>query len=253
MDKLTEGSHYFVVCFFVTIFLITSCINLKCNYELNTVNASEMDKNDKKVIYLTFDDGPSILTDKILDILKTNNVKATFFLIGNQIKEEEPTVKRIYNEGHTIGLHTYTHKDGKIYSSNSVFIKEMNDTRDEINRVVGIKPNIIRFPGGSRNHLNKNMLRKLHELNYEVYDWNVVTSDGIRASTPPEKIFKEATGDKDKPNPIILLMHCDYMHKNTCKALPRIIKFYKDNGYEFKVITDHTPELYFPISKNNHF
>lgn len=239
--------NHSIVCFtFIIIFFVINCTNFKYIHKLNTVSAAEIE-DTKKIIYLTFDDGPSTLTDKVLDVLKENDVKATFFLIGNQIKPNESTVKRIHNEGHSIGLHTYTHKSRKIYCNENSFMKEMNDTREEVNRVVGVKPNILRFPGGSRKHLSKNMLEKLHENNYKVYDWNIVTSDGLRAKTPPEKLFKEATSNKNKVNPIILLMHCDYTHKNTCKALPRIIKFYKDKGYEFKVITKDTSELYFPI------
>ncbi|MFL0198499.1 polysaccharide deacetylase family protein [Clostridium sp. WILCCON 0269] len=243
--------YYFIVwLIFLSIFLITDCIGFQYSDRLN-VRAASNTAYDEKVIYLTFDDGPSVITDEVLDILKTNNVKATFFLIGNQIEENKSTVKRIYDEGHSIGLHTCSHKIRKIYSNQNAFIKEMNNTREEISSVVGIKPNIIRFPQGSRKHLNKSMLKKLHEYNYKVYDWNIVISDGIKAKTPPEKLFREATGGKDKPNPIILLMHCDYMHKNTCIALPRIINYYKQNGYEFKIITDDTPELYFPISLYN--
>lgn len=250
--KVRVKRHCSTFCLiFIIIFFIMNCIDFKQNFKLNTVSASEIDPN-KKIIYLTFDDGPSPLTDKVLDILKENGVKATFFLIGNQIKENESTVKRIYNEGNSIGLHTYTHKNRKIYSSENNFMKEMNNTREEINRVVGIKPDILRFPGGSRKHLSENLLKNLHKNNYKVYDWNIVTSDGLRAKTPPQKLFNEAISNKNKVNPIILLMHCDYMHKNTCKALPKIIKFYKDNGYEFKIITSDTPELYFPIySKSN--
>lgn len=83
------------------------------------------------------------------------------------------------------------------------------------------------------------MLEKLHRYNYRVYDWNIVTSDGIKANTSPAKLFKEATGDKS--DPIILLTHCEYMHKNTCKALPQIINYYKQNGYEFNIITHDIP------------
>ncbi|MEY8001819.1 polysaccharide deacetylase family protein [Clostridium sp. Mt-5] len=224
--------------------LTVNCIDFQNSYA-----AEPNVTGNEKVIYLTFDDGPSPLTNKVLDILKEKDVKATFFLIGNQIRENESTVKRIYDEGNGIGLHTYTHKNRKIYSSQDAFIKEMDNTREEINRVVGVKPNIIRFPEGSRKRLNKNMLQKLHGYNYRVYDWNIVTSDGLNAKTPPEKLFRQATKSKNKPNPVILLMHCDYMHKNTCKALPRIINYYKQEGYEFKIITNNTPELYFPISK----
>ncbi|MBZ9686294.1 polysaccharide deacetylase [Clostridium estertheticum] len=223
------------------------------NYSfLGSPNALAVDlpsKETEKIIYLTFDDGPSVLTNKVLDILKENNVKATFFIIGNQIKGQEAVVKRMYNEGHSIGLHTYTHKYKNIYPSRRGFINEMLKTQNEINTLIGIKPTIIRFPFGSRKHLTVDFLEQLHSYNFKVYDWNANMSDGIKARTPIDQLYREATKTTITEHPIILLMHCDYMHKNTCVALPRVIKFYKDNGYEFKIINDGTPENYYPIKK----
>lgn len=204
----------------------------------------------KKVIYLTFDDGPSDkVTPKVLDILKENDVKATFFVIGNQIEGLEDVVKRIHNEGHSIGLHTYTHKFKRIYSSGDRFIDEMLQSQKKINEVVGISPNIIRFPGGSRKRMTESYLERLHSYNFKIYDWNMESMDGLNPKASPDKLYREATKKSEEVSPIILLMHCDYMHKNTCRALPQIIKYYKDKGYEFKPIAKDTPELYFPISK----
>ena len=231
-----------------TVLLFISCLvgsQIALGYSTLTKN-----RNDEKVIYLTFDDGPSIMTDKVLDVLKKNNVKATFFIIGNQIKGQEAVVKRIYTEGHSIGLHTYTHTYKKIYSTRKGFISEMLKSQDEINSLIGIKPTIIRFPSGSSKHLTKTFLEQLHSYNLKVYDWNAVMSDGINCKTSPDKLYREATKTTVTEHPIILLMHCDYMHKNTCKALPRVLKFYKDNGYKFKIIDNKTPENYFPIKNN---
>lgn len=205
---------------------------------------------DKKVIYLTFDDGPSsIVTNKILDILKENDVRATFFVIGNQIDGLEDVLKRIHSDGHSIGLHTYTHKFKRIYSNRNTFIKEMIQSREKINEVIGVSPNIIRFPGGSQKRLTKTYLSKLHSYNFKIYDWNMETVDGLKPKASPDRLYRDATKGSEELSTIILLLHCDYMHKNTCRALPRIIKYYKDKGYEFKPITEDTPELYFPINK----
>lgn len=181
--------------------------------------------------------------------LKENDIKATFFLIGNQIDGLEDTVKRIFTDGHSIGLHTYTHKFKRIYSNRNTFINEMIQSSDKINEVVGISPDIIRFPGGSRGHLSESFLDKLHSYNFRIYDWNMETVDGLNPKVSPYKLYRQATKDSEELHTIILLLHCDYMHKNTCKALPEIIKYYKNKGYEFKPITEETPELYFPISK----
>lgn len=139
----------------------------------------------------------------------------------------------------------------KIYSSNTAFINEMIECQEEIYRVTNIKPNIIRFPGGSAKRLNKEFKKELDEKDFKVYDWNVDSQDGIKPKMSPNKIFNKATKNNVKKNePIILLMHCDYMHNNTCKALPSVIKFYKDKGYEFKTINNKTPECYFPLKNN---
>jgi len=202
---------------------------------------------EKKIIYLTFDDGPSVITENVLDILKENNVKGTFFIIGNQINGFENMVKRIHDDGHSIGLHTYTHKFKRIYSSRDAFIKEMLDSQNEINKLTGISPNIIRFPGGSSKRLTNAFLTKLHSYNFKIYDWNMVTLDGLNPNASPNRLYIDATKVNEELSSIILLLHCDYMHKNTCKALPSIIKYYKEKGYEFKIISEDTPELYFPI------
>ena len=228
--------------------LFMSCF-LGSQVALGISNSTQI-KNDEKIIYLTFDDGPSVMTDKVLDVLKENDVKATFFIIGNQIKGQEAVVKRIYTEGHSIGLHTYTHTYKNIYSTRKGFISEMLKSQNEINSLIGIKPIIMRFPSGSRKHLTKAFLEELHSYNFKIYDWNAVMSDGVNCKTPTDKLYREATKTTVSEHPIILLMHCDYMHKNTCKVLPRVIKFYKDNGYEFKIINDKTPENYFPIKSS---
>jgi len=231
---------------FMSICLVSMCFFLGSQLVFG-YSTSSLIKNNNKIIYLTFDDGPSIMTDKVLDILKENDVTATFFIIGNQIKGQEAVVKRIFNEGHSIGLHTYTHTYKNIYPSRKGFISEMLKSQNEINDLVGIKPTTIRFPSGSRNHLTKPFLDQLHTYNFKVYDWNACMSDGVNCKTPIDKLYRDATRTKDTEHPIILLMHCDYMHKNTCIALPRVIKYYKNNGYEFKIINDETPENYFPI------
>lgn len=229
-----------------------SSMSADCNTTtIENLNASKkVSVNRNKVIYLTFDDGPSYkVTDRVLDILKENEVQATFFLIGNQIEGREDVVKRIYDEGNSIGLHTYTHKFNRIYCNEDKFIQEMIDCRNEINKVVGISPNIIRFPGGSCKHLSKSYLKKLHDNNFKIYDWNLDSTDGLYPKLSSDKLYRRAIkGSEDLPN-AILLMHCTDMHKNTCKVLPKIIKYYKEQGYEFKTITEDTPELYFPIRR----
>ena len=223
---------------------ITTIKNLNTNVEVTS--------DRKKVLYLTFDDGPNNkITNKVLDILKEKEVKATFFLIGSQIEGQEDVVKRINDEGHSIGLHTYTHKYKSIYGNEDTFIQEMIDCRNEINKVVGISPNIIRFPGGSYKHLNNNFLKKLHANNFKIYDWNLDNTDGLNPKLSPYKLYRKAIKGSKDMRTIILLMHCTDIHKNTCEALPQIIEYYKSQGYEFKTITERYTRIIFSNDKKN--
>jgi len=200
----------------------------------------------KRVVYLTIDDGPnSVITDRMLDILKKYDVKATFFVIGNLVKGNDMVLKRIQEEGHGIGLHSYTHDIKNIYKSQDVFIKEMLQSSDTVSGITGVKPNVIRFPGGSSKRLNKELLDKLHNLGYKVYDWNISAGDGMYPKNPPEAIFLNAINPSQITSNAILLMHTKANNQNSCEALPRIIEYYKNSGYEFKVITGDTPEYYY--------
>jgi len=228
------------------ILIIITIINYQNFFSL-IANASE-----KKIIYLTFDDGPARkVTKDILDILKKESVPATFFLIGNQIKGQENLIKRIYDEGHALGLHSMSHKKNHLYSSNETFLKEMLDTQESINSIIGFKPNILRFPFGCNNNcyrISQSMVDLLHENHLKIYDWNTDSGDGANPNANPSIFVKNSKSDKDC---VILLMHCAYMSKNTVKALPDIIKYYRDNGYEFKLIDENTPEEFHFIKSSS--
>lgn len=235
-----KNFSFFLIVFLLCTFMMTN----KFSFE-ELKSRSTLSNISNKVIYLTFDDGPSsIVANDILNILKQHNVKATFFLVGSMIEGREPILRRMFNEGHSIGLHTYSHKYQQIYSSEDEFIKEMIKTSEEIKKAIGIQPNIIRFPYGSSPHLNNTFLKKLHAHNFKVYDWNVSISDGIRPNTSPELFTREAIARGNEIPYVIFLMHCTNTNVNTCKALPQIIQHYKKLGYEFRAITNDTPEFY---------
>jgi len=199
-----------------------------------------------KYVYLTFDDGPThVVTDALLDVLKKENVKATFFIVGKEVVGKEVILKRIYNEGHAIGLHTYSHNFKKIYRSEDEFINEMQKASNKIYEVIGSSPKIIRFPGGSSKRLNAFTLQDLHKHNFKIYDWNVNLCDGINPNLSIYQLIENSKVIKGNKNMAIILMHCNSNNKNTVKALPEIIKYYLDSGYEFKAITEATPEYYY--------
>ncbi|MBS6502039.1 MAG: polysaccharide deacetylase [Clostridium sp.] len=212
----------------------------------NTEDSSK-DSGQEKVVYLTFDDGPGgKVTLQVLDTLKAENVPATFFVIGCQIKGQENTILRMKNEGHSIGLHSFSHNRGKLYCEDEGFLKEMIQDQETLYEVTGEKYNILRFPFGCNNQsykLTQKLVDTLHENNFKIYDWNTDSGDGANHNLAPENIVRKACKSDDKDT-IVILMHCTYINKNSAKALPSIIKYYKDKGYTFKAIDETTPELY---------
>lgn len=231
--------------------LITILISNLVPLSVYADNDSDESKNcDNKTVYLTFDDGPAgKVTSSILDILEENQVHATFFLIGEQIKGQEKLVKRIYDEGHSIGLHSMTHKKTSLYCSNDHFLKEMLDAQKLISSIIPIEPKILRFPFGSNNssyRISQSMVDLLHDNDLKIYDWNTDSGDGANPNLDPCKMIKNSKSNKNR---VILLMHCGYQSKNSIQALPGIIKYYKDCGYEFKTIDETTPEEFHVIKK----
>lgn len=231
-----------------TFFLIITIIFIMSSENITIINANAF---EEKTIYLTFDDGPAkTVTRDILEILKKESVPATFFVIGSQIKGQENLIKTMYNEGHALGLHSMSHSKNSLYNSNDSFLNEMLETQKTINSIVGVKPNILRFPFGCNNNcykISQSMVDLLHKNNLRIYDWNTDSGDGAFPNANPSVFVKNSKSNKDC---VILLMHCAYMSKNSVKALPDIIKYYKNNGYEFKLIDENTPEE-FHFMRNN--
>lgn len=237
-----------IICFLL---VYSSCVN-KAQKNSQTFNPSSTSFKDggnlpvSKFVYLTFDDGPTyVVTDALLDVLKNEKVKATFFIVGKEIEGKESILKRIYSEGHSIGLHTYSHNFKKIYRSSDEFINEMERTSSKIKEITGSTSKIIRFPGGSSKRLNSLTLENLHKKNFKIYDWNVDALDGVNPNLSVTQLIKNAKKIRGNENTAILLMHCNSNNKNTVKSLPGIIKYYLDLGYEFKAITKDTPEYYY--------
>jgi peptidoglycan-N-acetylglucosamine deacetylase len=205
---------------------------------------------DKKVAYLTFDDGPSTtITPKVLDILKDNSIKATFFVLGNEIDKSQKSkeiLKRIANEGHAIANHTYTHNYKKLYPGRTVnttnFIKEIEKTNESIKNVLGPdwETNIIRFPGGHGSWKGTKAVDKLlDEKGYVYIEWNCLTGDSEGGKKSKAKLmnrFKETKARDAKNGDLVILMHDNGGKEQTVKALPEIIKQLKSEGYKFQTI-----------------
>lgn len=207
---------------------------------------------DEKIVYLTFDDGPTPkVTENILDVLKSQDVKATFFIVGKEIKGREAILKRIYEEGHGIGLHTYSHNFKIIYKDPDSFIMEMKKTQATINEVLGTNLTIplIRFPGGSAGRLNQNFYNRLCDEGFLIFDWNVDLKDGVKGNLAPVQFLANSKKCMDHSTRRIILAHCNSNNQNTCEALTDIICYYKSQGYVFKAIDECTRPYFYRFKK----
>ena len=198
----------------------------------------------KKIAYLTFDDGPSDNTDRILDILKEKGVKATFFVVGKPGEKAEKRYQRIVEEGHTLGLHSYTHKYDEIYADLEKFKEDVKNLQDYLFNVTGEKPWAYRFPGGSSNHVAKVEIWKCIEFLKEEgivhFDWNASSEDavavGVSCSTLNSNVLKDALRFQ---HPMIL-MHDLQECNGTVEGLGSLIDSLLEEGYEIAPITRST-------------
>lgn len=192
------------------------------------------DCNAEKEIYLTFDDGPSDrVTPKILDVLKEENVKATFFIVGRNIPKREKIIKREIDEGHGVAVHSFSHRYGEIYSSPENLLKDIEKCSCALEQVTGVKPTYYRFPGGGYG-LDEKFISAVKTLNLNIVDWNASTCDAELLYPTPEEIYKCAVNTAADKDRIILLAHDSTTKTATAKALGSIIRYYKERGYTFK-------------------
>lgn len=197
-------------------------------------------KTDKKIAYLTFDDGPSqTVTPQILDLLKQENVPVTFFVLGKNVKANPDLVKRAYQNGHYIANHGYSHDYETIYKSVNNVINEYNRTEKEIQKAIGVKEyqsHLFRFPGGSNGGKYANLKQKakeeLHKQNISFIDWNALTSDAAGANTK-EKIVKNLKATVKDKNSVVILMHDASNKILTYETLPDVIQYLREQGYSF--------------------
>ena len=199
---------------------------------------------NKGIIYLTFDDGPKEgTTNIILDILKSENVKATFFVTNSG---PDSLIKREYNEGHTVGLHTATHNYSTVYSSVNNYYNDLLQVQNRVKRITGYESKIIRFPGGSSNTISKKyskgimttLTKDVVNKGYHYFDWNV-DSDDAGSARSSKTVYNNVVKNLSKNRANVILMHD--IKPQTRDALKSIIQFGKNNGYSFDKITMSTP------------
>ncbi len=179
-------------------------------------------------VYLTFDDGPSIYTQDILDILDEYGVKATFFVVGKESESAQESMKKIVEAGHTLGMHSYSHKYSELYASVENFAEDFAKQQEYIYEVTGVKCNIYRFPGGSSNTVSDLDMELFGEYLYSqgsvFYDWNISSGDGGSAVLPVETLLENCTSTVGRYSTSVVLMHDSAGKKTTVEALPEIIE-----------------------------
>lgn len=196
---------------------------------------------NKKIAYLTFDDGPSPkVTPQILDILKANEIKATFFVTGKMAERYPEVLKRIHAEGHLIANHSYSHSYGYIYSSPKNLIKDIEKAEHVITSILGEEHSskIMRFPGGSFGK-KLSFKKAVQDSGYKYVDWNVVNGDAEGFNVPVSKLLQRLKATSVKKNPAIILMHDIDTKKTTVDALPEILDYLKSQDYIFKTLENY--------------
>ena len=186
---------------------------------------------EEKSVYLTFDDGPSnSVTPRILDTLKEENVKATFFVVSDRAHGREEILKRIVEEGHSVGVHSATHIYSEIYASNEALLKDIDKCAAFIKETTGVAPTLYRFPGGSRNKARRALV-EAH--GYRIVDWNAVCGDEEIQHASADSLVKTALDTAKGKSKVVLLLHDSASHKATAAALKKMITSFREQGYTF--------------------
>ncbi|SCY38692.1 polysaccharide deacetylase family protein [Alkaliphilus peptidifermentans] len=189
----------------------------------------------RKVAYLTFDDGPTPnITTQILDILMTEKIEATFFIIGKNAKQYPDIIKRINKEGHLLGNHSYSHSYKNIYQNTDIYIEELIKTEEVINDILQTEYDLTltRFPGGMFGS-RPAFIKAINEAGYTYIDWNALNGDSEGKVLPKEHLVNRLINSSRGKEVLVILMHDAGGKITTVEALPEIMEYLKAEGYVF--------------------
>lgn len=224
---------------------------------VDEVRNSQSDRDDppsgteegERKVYLTFDDGPSSNTGEILDILAEYDVKATFFVVGKEEERYQPLYRRIVEEGHTLAMHSYSHKYNEIYQSKESFVEDLTKLQEFLYDTTGVWCRYCRFPGGSSNTVSSvdmhELIDYLEEQDMSYFDWNVSSGDATSAYISPDAIVRNSTVNLQNFDEAIILMHDAADKDSTVDALPGLIeKIQAMEDTKILPITDDTEAIH---------
>lgn len=215
--------------------------------EIKAAEHAEKLANATGVVYLTYDDGPGDYTNTLLDVLKKYDVKATFFVTG---RGEDDVIRREYEEGHTVALHTWSHNYAYLYASVANYYADLQQVSDRVKNITGEESKLIRFPGGSsntvsarydgRSHIMSTLTRDVEAKGYAYFDWNVDSDDAGRAKTADTVYNNVVT--RLKPGANVVLQHD--IKPYSVEAVERIIQWCNDNNFVFEPLTKDSPTVH---------
>lgn len=210
-----------------------------------------------KAIYLTIDDGPCDRTGLLLDVLKKHDAKAAFFVFGEMIEGREDMIKRIAAEGHTIGVHTYSHEYKEIYQSPEAFWQDNLLARKMIADIIGCEPKIMRFPGGSSNTISRHychgimttLTEQTKEYGYEYYDWNIHHDDTTTDNEKVDEIYDMLmSGIHEGYDTPVILMHDINRLKNHPMIIEKMLITCIAEGYTFEALDSSVPPVHHRVA-----
>lgn len=200
----------------------------------------------EKKVYLTFDDGPSPVTEQVLSILEEKQVKATFFVVGVNVNTHPDIIKKAVQQGHAIGVHSNTHVYGDIYKSTDAFFGDFDALYQSLSQIIGTPPVLYRFPGGSSNTLFKRYAQTgnimedikvgLTQRSVNYVDWNVSGEDAVGRNRSASAIAADVINQVHKQYPAVVLLHDTADRKTSAEALPQIIDTLQSEGFTFAAL-----------------
>ncbi|GKU84825.1 putative polysaccharide deacetylase YheN [Niallia sp. NCCP-28] len=201
----------------------------------------QAEEKHKKVVYLTFDDGPSAASSSILAQLKKYNAKATFFYLEPNMETYSNMVIQAHKEGHSIGLHGVTHNVKKVYATTTSVVEEMDRTNEELEKIIDQKSMLIRTPYGSKPYMNEKSIKNVEKAGYIIWDWDIDSRDWYYQDKRYVKdTIKQLNSLKDR-TPVILM----HERQATAKQLSQLLDYLDKQGYEFKAINEYMEPVHF--------